>query len=102
MAKKKKSTKLKPGVSMALKIALIVFIAITLIFFAARMLGGITLTSVVENIKISISNLGAGDGFPYSVEGTGVKKAYIHSDKLFTFADDRTLLLSSSAKELST
>ncbi len=102
MAKKKNATKLKPGVSMALKIALIVFIAITLIFFAARMLGGITLTSVVENIKISISNLGAGDGYPYSVEGTGVKKAYIHSDKLFTFADDRTLLLSSSAKELST
>lgn len=102
MAKKKKAAKLKPGVSMALKIALVVFIAITLIFFAARMLGGITLTSVVENIRITISNLGAGDGYPYSVEGTGVKKAYIYSDKLFTFADDRTLLLSSSAKELST
>ncbi|MBQ8783877.1 MAG: hypothetical protein IJZ57_08945 [Clostridia bacterium] len=100
--KKKKSQKLKPGVALALKIALIVFIAITLIFFAARMLGGITLTSVVENIKISISNLGAGDGYPYSVEGTGIKKAFVYSDKLFTFADDRTLLLSSSAKELST
>lgn len=102
MAKKKKASKLKPGVSLMLKIALVVFIAITLVFFAARMLGGITLTSVVENIKISISNLGAGDGYPYSVEGTGVKKAFVSSDKLFTFADDRTLLLSSSAKELST
>lgn len=100
--KNKKAPRLKPGVALALKIALIVFIAITLIFFAARMLGGITLTSVVENIKISISNLGSGDGYPYSVEGTGIKKIYVDSDKLFTFADDRTLLLSSSAKELST
>ena len=102
MAKKKKFPRLKPGVYLALKIALVVFIAITLIFFAARMLGGITLTGVVENIRISISNLGAGDGYPYAVEGSGVKKAFVHSDKLFTFADDRTLLLSSSAKELST
>lgn len=102
MAKKKNATKLKPGVSMMLKISLIVFIAITLVFFAARMLGGITLTSVVENIRISISNLGSGDGYPYSVEGTGIKKAFVSADKLFAFADDRTLLLSSSAKELST
>lgn len=98
----KKKSKLKPGVSVALKIILIVFIAVTLIFFSARMLGGITLTSVVENIKISISNLGSGDGFPYRIEGSGIIKAFVDDSKLFTFADDRTMLLSSSAKELST
>ncbi len=100
--KRKKQKGLKPGVSLALKIALVVFIAITLIFFAARMLGGLTLTSVVEDIKIAVSNLGAGDGYPYSVPGSGIKKAFVDGNKLFAFSDDRTVLLSSSAKELST
>ncbi len=101
MAKANKKSKLKPGLMVALKILLVVFIAVTLIFFSARMLGGITLTSVVENIKIAFSNLGAGDGYPYSIEGEAVKKAFTDGSKLFTFDDDKTLLLSSSAKELS-
>ncbi len=99
--KKKNKQKLRPGVNLALKIILVIFIAIVLIFFSARMLGGVTLTGVVENIKIAISNLGAGDGYPYAIEGSGVLKSYSVGDKLFTFSDDRTLLLSSSAKELS-
>lgn len=102
MAKAKKRNKLKPGVEMTLKIILILFIATVLIFFSARMLGGVTLTGVVENIKIAVSNMGSGDGYPYSMTGSGVEKAYACGSKLFTFADDRTLLLSSSAKELST
>lgn len=100
--KKKNKNKLKPGVVLGLKIALVVFVAIALIFFAARMLGGLTLTSAVESIKIAISNLGEGDGYPYSVPGSGVRKAYASGNRLFAFSDDRTVLLSSSAKELST
>ncbi len=98
---KNKSSKLKPGVSLVIKVLLIVFVAIMLIFFAARMLGGITLTSAVENIRISISNLGAGDGYPYTIEGSAVKEAFTDSSNLFAFSEDKTLLLSSSAKELS-
>ncbi len=102
MAKpKKKNFRLTPGAMMGFKIIVIVFLAIVLIFFSARMLGGITLTGVVEDIRIAVSNLGAGDGYPYSIEGEVIIKAYTDGSKLFTFADDRTLLLSSSAKELS-
>lgn len=103
--KSKKSVKVKklsPGAVLVLKIVLIVFISVVLIFFAARMLGGITLTGAVENIRIAISNLGAGDGYPFSIEGSEVVKTYNDSDKIFTFSDDRTMLISSSAKELST
>ncbi len=101
MTKSKKTKKLSPGVVFSLKVALIIFIAVMLVFFAARMLGGVTLTGAVENIKISISNLGSGDGYPYSFDGSRVEKAFSNSDKLFTFSDDKTLLLSSTAKELS-
>ncbi len=98
---KKGKSKLKPGVLVALKILLIAFIAIMLVFFAARMLGGITLTGVVENIKISLANLGSGDGYPYVTDGSSIKEAYARNSKLFVFSQDKTLLLSSSAKELS-
>ena len=99
--KANKKRKIKPGFSVAFKIILVVFFAVTLIFFSARMLGGITLTSVVENIRIGISGLGAGDGYPFEISGSAVKKAYADGSKLFVFSDDKTLYLSSSAKELS-
>lgn len=96
-----KKFRLKPGAAAVLKIVFILFLAVTLIFIAARAIGGVTLTSVVSDIKTSVSSLGSGGGYPYKTDGTEVIKAYNDSSKLFLFSSDKTLLLSKSAKALS-
>lgn len=96
-----KKFRLKPGAAAVLKIVFILFLAVTLIFIAARAIGGVTLTSVVSDIKTSVSSLGSGGGYPYKTDGTEVIKAYNDSSKLFLFSSDKTLLLSKSAKVLS-
>ena len=96
-----KKSRLKPGAAAVLKVLLIIFLAVTLIFIAARAIGGVTLTSVVSDIKTSVSSLGSGDGYPYKTDGAEVVKAYNDSSKLFLFSNDKTVLLSSSAKVLS-
>lgn len=101
--KKKKKSKLhlKPGVIAALKVSFILFLAVALVFLAARSIGGFTLTSITADIKIALSNLGSGDGFPFDTAESSVQKIYSDGSKIFTFHKNKTLLLSTSAKELS-
>lgn len=103
MSKKNKSGKmiLSKGLKTALKIVLVVFIVLSLIFIAARTIGGVTLKSLVSDIKTSVSNLGAGEGYPYRLSGTDIKKTFSDSSNLFIFCENKTMLLSPSAKKIS-
>lgn len=99
--KDKKDEKVKPGFSAILKIVLIFFVAISIIFIAARTIGGVTLTSIVSEIKIFIQSLGWGDGYPCKTYGEPAQEIFIDGSKVFVYSKDKTLLLSSSAKNLS-
>lgn len=103
MKKKSKSGKkiLSKGVSTLLKILLIVFIVLSVVFIAARTIGGVTLKSMVSDIKTTVSNLGAGEGYPFRISGTDIEKVYSDSSNVFVFSKNKTMLLSPSAKNIS-
>ncbi|MBQ7596092.1 MAG: hypothetical protein IJU45_05455 [Clostridia bacterium] len=102
MADKKRSGKkiLSKSVQTALKIVLVVFIVISVVFIAARTIGGVTLKSLVSDIKTTVQNLGAGEGYPYRTSGAEIEKAYSDSANIFVFSKSKTLLLSPSAKNI--
>ncbi len=102
MADKSKSGKkiLSKSAQTALKIILIVFIVVSVVFIAARTIGGVTLKSLVSDIKTTVQNLGSGEGYPYRTTGSEIKKAFSDSANVFVFSDSKTLLLSPSAKNI--
>lgn len=99
--KKKNSKKFNPGTSAILKIVLIFFVALSIIFIAARTIGGVTLTSVAGDIKVFIHSLGWGDGYPYKTTGDSAQQIFSDDGNLFVFSKDKTILLSPSAKKVS-
>lgn len=98
---KKTPQKKKPVNSAVLKILLIFFVAIALIFIAARTIGGITLTTITSDIKVFFQSLGSGDGFPYKTTGEPSEMFLCDGKNIFTASEDKTLLLSPSAKVIS-
>lgn len=98
--KAKQKNKLTPGALAALKIALIFFVAISIIFIGARTIGGVTLTSLAGDIKVFFQSLGWGDGYPYKTTGESALQIYSENGKAFVFSKDKTVLLSSSAKKI--
>ena len=98
---KKTPQKKKPVNSAVLKILLIFFVAIALIFIAARTIGGITLTTITSDIKVFFQSLGSGDGFPYKTTGEPSEMILCDGKNIFTASEDKTLLLSPSAKVIS-
>lgn len=98
--KKNKKQKNKPGMSAMLKIALIIFVAISIIFIGARTIGGVTLKSLASDIKVFFQSLGWGDGYPCKTTGEPAQQIFIEGGNVFVFSKDKTILLSSSAKKL--
>lgn len=98
--KKVKSKNKKLSKTSVLKIFIVFFVAISIIFIAARMIGGVTLTSIAGEIKVFFQSLGWGDGYPYKTSGEPSEQILIDGGRLFVFSKDKTLLLSSTAKEI--
>lgn len=95
-----KKQKITPTMAAALKIALIFFVAISIIFIGARTIGGVTLTSLAGDIKVFFQSLGWGDGYPCKTTGEPAQMIFSENGKAFVFSKDKTLLLSSSAKKI--
>ncbi len=89
------------GTSAVLKIILILFLVVSIIFIGARTIGGVTLTSFMGDIKIFFSSLGWGSGYPCELTGSSAQQIYTDGKKVFVFSDDKTVLLSTTAKKLS-
>lgn len=101
--KSKKGTafnRLKPGAKALLKVLFVLLITVSLVFIAARSIGGVTLNSITGNIKTALSNLGSGGGYPYDTSGAQVTSLYADGGRVFAFSKGKTFLLSASAKEL--
>ena len=74
---------------------------LSIVFIAARTIGGVTLKSMVSDIKTAVSNLGTGDGYPYRLSGADIEEIYADSSNVFVFSSNKTMLLSPSAKNIS-
>lgn len=97
---KKEKRPLKLRLVAILKIMLVIFVSISIIFIAARTIGGVTLKSMVNGIKIFFSYFIPGDGYPYKMTGEPATEIFEDGWGVFLFSKDKTVLLSSSAKEL--
>lgn len=84
-----------------LKMAAIVLVVLLLIVIAAAQFADITFSSVGDYFASVIANIGAGDGYPYSVNGGEINDAGMTNSDLILVYDSSVKILNSTAKELS-
>lgn len=84
-----------------LKIIMIVIVALLLTFTAAEAFGNVTVSSMSDSVKIFFSQLKPGNGYPYEVDTSKIKDIEADGSKILVLKNNSTLLISSSAKEIS-
>lgn len=99
---KSKGKKLKFGkkTRMALCMLLAVVIVLLAVFLALQNVGNITVNNMKENTKKYFESLGAGDGFPYEQDAENIKDFCSYDSNLFVLFGDKTVRLTSTAKEI--
>lgn len=97
-SKKKLSfnSKTRKILTVVLAVAVIILIAMT----AAQKLGNMTVSTFTADVKTYFMSLGAGDGYPYTVDSGSVKNIVINKSNLNMLYNDKTSVLTSSAKEI--
>lgn len=103
--KKKKTTKKNKSVSVktakTLKLIAVILIVLLLIAIAAAQFGGVTFSSIGDSIASSIASIGAGDGYPYSLNGIETADASVTNSDIVLVDDNAVRVLNSTAKEIS-
>lgn len=97
--KKKKSlpnAKTKKVLTVLLAVAVVILIVMT----AAQKLGNMTISTFTSDVRTYFMSLGSGDGYPYSVDSDSVKNITVNKSNLTLLLDDKTIALTSSAKEI--
>ena len=105
----KKSTKLneilKKGVSAksvkTMKLLAIILVVLLLILIAAAQFGGVTFSTVSDYFTSAIAKVGAGEGYPYNVNGTEIDDVALTNSDLVLVYDSDVKVLNSTAKEIS-
>ncbi len=100
---KKKKIKLTVSAKNAktLKLLAIIFVVLLLIILAAGQFGGVTFSTIGDQIRTSIAGFGSGDGYPYRMNGVEISDAGVTNSDLMLVYDDTVKVLDSTAKELS-
>ncbi len=100
---KKKKAKLTITVKNAktLKLLAIIFVVFLLIILAAGQFGGVTFSTIGDQIRTSIAGFGSGDGYPYRMNGVEISDAGVTNSDLLLVYDDTVKVLDSTAKEIS-
>lgn len=110
VAEKRKKTKknrqksektISVGAARRLKAAAVVIVVLLLVSIAAAQVGGITFSTVGDYFASAFSRIGAGDGYPYSINGMGVSDVTVTNSDLVLVYDDSVKVLNSTAKEIS-
>lgn len=92
----KLSKKAKAFLYTLLIAVVILLIAIT----AAQKLGNVTVGTMFSNLRAYVMSMGSGDGYPYSIEAGSIADISVYNSNLVVLTDDRTELLTSTAKEI--
>lgn len=75
-------------------------IVILIVMTAAQKLGNMTVTTFTADVKAYFMSLGSGDGYPYSISADTVRNIKVNKSNLTLLLDDKTTVLTSSAKEI--
>ncbi len=84
-----------------LKLLAIILVVLLLIIIAAAQFGGVTFSTISDNVRTAIAGIGSGDGYPYRMNGIEISDAGITNSDLLLVYDDSVKVLDSTAKELS-
>lgn len=81
--------------------AVIAIIAVLLLVItAAQKLGNVTVNTMTANVKAYFMSMGSGDGFPYELDAKSVREMKLKDSNFLMLFDDKTMLLTSTAKEI--
>ncbi len=99
--KKRKRVTITAKNAKRLKLLAIILVVLLLIILAAGQFGGVTFATIGDHIRTSIAGFGAGDGYPYRMNGFEISDANVTNSDLLLVYDDTVKVLDSTAKELS-
>ena len=83
-----------------LTIVLAVAVVILIVMTAAQKLGNMTVSTFTADVKTYFMSLGSGDGYPYEISAGKVKNITVNNSNLNLLLDNKTISLTSSAKEI--
>ncbi len=81
-------------------IVLIAVVAFSLLFIAARSLGNVTFTKIIDYIKDGFSNLEAGEGYPLEIGSGSVQDMLMLGDSTVVIKNDELALYNRTAKKV--
>lgn len=81
-------------------VVIVSVLALLLVFTAAQTFGRMTIRTMADNVKAYFIGLGAGDGYPYSIDALSVKDLRINNSNLHILTDNKTTVLNQTAKEI--
>ena len=84
-----------------IKLVAVIIVVLLLIILAAAQFGGVTFSTINDNIRTAIAGVGSGEGYPYRINGVEIWDADITNSDLILVYDDTVKVLDSTAKELS-
>ncbi len=99
--KKAKRKVLMRKLSTVIKILLIVFVVVSLLFIAAGSLGNVTFSNIIDYVKDGFLNMESGDGYPLDVGSGTVKDMLMLGETTVLVRDNEVKLLNKTAKETS-
>ena len=94
--KKKKFGKIKTVATVLVSVIIVFLIAAT----AAQRLGNLTLTAVSTDVKAYFMSFSAGGGYPYEINASDVKDIEINNSNLILLLNNKTTILTPTAKEI--
>lgn len=96
---------LKKGISAksvkTMKLLAIILVVLLLILIAAGQFGGVTFATIGDYFVTAFAKLGAGDGYPYKVNGSEIDDVALTNSDLVLVYDSNVKVLNSTAKEIS-
>lgn len=99
--RKKKSITISVKNAKTLKLIAIICVVLLLIILAAGQFGGVTFSTISDNIRTAVAGIGSGDGYPYRMNGIEISDAGVTNSDLVLVYDDTVKVLDSTAKEIS-
>jgi hypothetical protein len=97
---KKKKIRLTKKAKLTLSVLFVVTAILLIVFTAAQNLGNMTINTMVADVKAYFGSLGAGDGYPYSIQADSVKDIKINNSNIYLLLNDKTTTLNPTAKEI--
>ncbi len=100
MAKKKRKFQMTHGMSVALRVAVAVIVAVVLFLMAAERLNIATVTDINDSLRSSFSGMNPGAGYPYKINSSSVRGMTVMGGDLFVLTSQDTMSLDSTANEI--